>query len=379
MRRRRCAPPGRGADPPGDPRIRSHLPLWRRGDGGALRRSRPPSGRCSPPSASAAASRRRSPARRPRSRPPSASPARRSTASTSAACSRPADRRLYEAKAAGGDRVLGRPTRRPAPTSPPSPAASRARPADADEAAPHLPRIVIIGAGFGGLACAKALGGADAASPSSTARNYHLFVPLLYQVADRGAVARRHRPADPEHAVALQEHRRGARRGRRARHGARGWWSSPTAPRCPSTASSSLPAPTTILRPRRLGRGGAGADDDRGRAHHPGPAPPCLRARRDRHRPGRAGAAPHHDHRRRRPDRRRDGGLGDRARPPCARAAISAASTRPRPASSSSKAARGSSRPFRNRCSSYARTALEQLGVTVLTGATVEAIARARA
>jgi len=45
------------------------------------------------------------------------------------------------------------------------------------------PRIVIIGAGFGGLACARALGGAAAAVTVVDRRNYHLFVPLLYQVA----------------------------------------------------------------------------------------------------------------------------------------------------------------------------------------------------
>lgn len=45
------------------------------------------------------------------------------------------------------------------------------------------PRIVIIGAGFGGLACAKALGGAAASVTVVDRRNYHLFVPLLYQVA----------------------------------------------------------------------------------------------------------------------------------------------------------------------------------------------------
>lgn len=45
------------------------------------------------------------------------------------------------------------------------------------------PRIVIIGAGFGGIACAKALGGAEAAVTVVDRTNYHLFVPLLYQVA----------------------------------------------------------------------------------------------------------------------------------------------------------------------------------------------------
>jgi len=50
-------------------------------------------------------------------------------------------------------------------------------------ARPPAPRIVIVGAGFGGLACAKALGNTAAAVTVVDRRNYHLFVPLLYQVA----------------------------------------------------------------------------------------------------------------------------------------------------------------------------------------------------
>jgi len=44
-------------------------------------------------------------------------------------------------------------------------------------------RIVIVGAGFGGLACAKGLARTDAQVTLIDRRNYHLFVPLLYQVA----------------------------------------------------------------------------------------------------------------------------------------------------------------------------------------------------
>jgi NADH dehydrogenase len=44
-------------------------------------------------------------------------------------------------------------------------------------------RIAIVGAGFGGLACARALGGATAQVTVIDRRNFHLFVPLLYQVA----------------------------------------------------------------------------------------------------------------------------------------------------------------------------------------------------
>lgn len=45
------------------------------------------------------------------------------------------------------------------------------------------PRVVIVGAGFGGLACAKALAGQPIRVTIIDRHNYHLFVPLLYQVA----------------------------------------------------------------------------------------------------------------------------------------------------------------------------------------------------
>lgn len=45
------------------------------------------------------------------------------------------------------------------------------------------PHVVIVGAGFGGLACARKLGGSAARVTIVDRRNYHLFVPLLYQVA----------------------------------------------------------------------------------------------------------------------------------------------------------------------------------------------------
>lgn len=48
------------------------------------------------------------------------------------------------------------------------------------------PRIVIVGAGFGGLSAAHNLAGADADVTVIDRRNYHLFQPLLYQVATAG-------------------------------------------------------------------------------------------------------------------------------------------------------------------------------------------------
>ena len=46
-----------------------------------------------------------------------------------------------------------------------------------------LPRVVIIGAGFGGLTCAAALTRARVSVTLIDRHNYHLFQPLLYQVA----------------------------------------------------------------------------------------------------------------------------------------------------------------------------------------------------
>jgi len=45
------------------------------------------------------------------------------------------------------------------------------------------PRIVIVGAGFGGLASAKALRNTPASVILIDRTNHHLFQPLLYQVA----------------------------------------------------------------------------------------------------------------------------------------------------------------------------------------------------
>jgi NADH dehydrogenase len=49
-----------------------------------------------------------------------------------------------------------------------------------------LPRVVIVGAGFGGIACARALRHARASITLIDRQNYHLFQPLLYQVATAG-------------------------------------------------------------------------------------------------------------------------------------------------------------------------------------------------
>ena len=48
---------------------------------------------------------------------------------------------------------------------------------------PADPRVVIIGAGFGGLEAAKHLGNKPVRVTVIDRTNYHLFQPLLYQVA----------------------------------------------------------------------------------------------------------------------------------------------------------------------------------------------------
>jgi NADH dehydrogenase len=51
---------------------------------------------------------------------------------------------------------------------------------------PTRPRVVIVGAGFGGLSAAKALADAPVDVIVVDRHNYHLFQPLLYQVATAG-------------------------------------------------------------------------------------------------------------------------------------------------------------------------------------------------
>src|SRR3954466_8741402 len=46
-----------------------------------------------------------------------------------------------------------------------------------------MPHVVVIGGGFGGLNAARALAGAAVRVTLVDRHNYHLFQPLLYQVA----------------------------------------------------------------------------------------------------------------------------------------------------------------------------------------------------
>jgi NADH dehydrogenase len=46
-----------------------------------------------------------------------------------------------------------------------------------------LPRVIIVGGGFGGLSAARALRNTPVTVTLVDKRNYHLFRPMLYQVA----------------------------------------------------------------------------------------------------------------------------------------------------------------------------------------------------
>jgi NADPH-dependent 2,4-dienoyl-CoA reductase/sulfur reductase-like enzyme len=78
----------------------------------------------------------------------------------------------------------------------------------AASASGQVPRVVIVGAGFGGLNAATALRHEKVEVTLIDRRNYHLFQPLLYQVATAGPVAGGHRAANPQHPEApAQRHR----------------------------------------------------------------------------------------------------------------------------------------------------------------------------
>ena len=79
----------------------------------------------------------------------------------------------------------------------------------------QMPHVVIVGGGFGGLAAARALRRAACRITLLDERNYHLFQPLLYQVATASCRRRISRP-DPAifPRAAQYEREAGARGGR---------------------------------------------------------------------------------------------------------------------------------------------------------------------
>ena len=54
-----------------------------------------------------------------------------------------------------------------------------------------LPRVLVIGCGFGGIEAVRVLSKAEVEITLVDRTNHHLFQPLLYQVATAGLSARR--------------------------------------------------------------------------------------------------------------------------------------------------------------------------------------------
>ena len=96
-----------------------------------------------------------------------------------------------------GEPVADRHRQRPAGRRPPD-RTPRLRPA-ARWPTLAVHRVVIVGGGFGGLFAAKFLRRAPVEVTLVDARNYHLFQPLLYQLATGILSAGRGRAADPRH------------------------------------------------------------------------------------------------------------------------------------------------------------------------------------
>lgn len=72
------------------------------------------------------------------------------------------------------------------PTKPTTPAVDAASATSSSTPTADLPHVVIVGAGFGGLQAARALGKAPLRVTVIDRQNHHLFQPLLYWVATAG-------------------------------------------------------------------------------------------------------------------------------------------------------------------------------------------------
>ena len=177
------------------------------------------------------------------------------------------------------------------------------------------PRVVIVGAGFGGLAAARALARTPAEVTVIDRRNYHLFQPLLYQVATAALS-----PADIAWPIRVDP-RPAEERGRADGQGGRGRSRPPRgdpggSPRRLRLSGARDRRPALLFRHGRVGDDRTGPEEDRRRHAYPRARAAGLRAGRGHRRPGRAPAPAHLRGRRRRPHRRRDGRCRGRARQP---------------------------------------------------------------
>ena len=182
-------------------------------------------------------------------------------------------------------------------------------------------RVVIVGGGFGGLNAARALdGAADVRVTLLDRHNYHLFQPLLYQVATAalspGDIASpirwilRHQK-NVEVLLANVTADRSSRPPRAHRSTAIRSWYDYLDP-CHRLGAR-------VLRASRMGGARTRTEDARRCAGDATAHAAGVRSRRARDRSREAGTAAHLRHRRRRADRRRTGGRAGRDRASVAR------------------------------------------------------------
>ena len=145
------------------------------------------------------------------------------------------------------------------------------------------PHIVIVGAGFGGLSAAQALAGADADVTVIDRRNYHLFQPLLYQVATAGLSPAQ--IASPIRAILRHAANVQVLLGKVTGVDRSAAPSRSTTARSPTIIWCWRPARGTPISATTNGRARARPEEDRRRHRHPAPHPHGLRARRGRREP----------------------------------------------------------------------------------------------
>ena len=159
------------------------------------------------------------------------------------------------------------------------------RPAQEMESIPaRRPHVVILGAGFGGLNAAQGLRNAPVDVTVVDRRNYHLFQPLLYQVATAAlspaqiATPIRRILARQKNATVLMEKIDGIDTQARL-------VITEKPPHRLRLSGGRNRRPPCLFRPRRMGRDGARPEDHRRRDGDPRPHPDGLRRGRSERRP----------------------------------------------------------------------------------------------
>ena len=225
-------------------------------------------------------------------------------------------------------------------------------------------RVVIVGAGFGGLEAAHRLAGAPVEITLIDRRNHHLFQPLLYQVATASL-------ATSEIAWPIRYLLRGRQEVTTLFATVSGV--DPAGKRVLLEDGGALPYDTLVLatgaRHAYFGHDewepfAPGAENAGGRHHHSAPHPGRVRTRRARDRSGTPRRTAHLCHYRRRPDRRR--ACRHHRRTGARHAAVRLPQHRhPQDAGGADRGGPARAGGFADELSAYAQRSLESMGVEV--------------